>query len=997
MLNRRAFVSRAFLCVVAAFSFASLCSTSAAGQGVTVVHSFAGGGGSPYAGLAESADGTLYGATAGDGLWGQGSVFSLTPDGGGGFTFSTLHSFTAGTDGANPEAALVLASDGNLYGTTLDGFVARYGTVFRIDAAGNLTTLYEFTGYADGAGPTASLVQASDGNLYGVTQSGGSAGYGTIFRIDLAGALTTLHSFTGGAGGSEPRGALVEGPDGKLYGTTFNGDNEGGQGTVFRIALDGTFENLHNFSGPDGLNPAAGLVVGPDGFFYGTTQYGGDNNHGTVFRMDDAGAVTAFSFDGSFANPVAPLIVADDGNLYGTAPGAVYRLTTSGSITSIHVFSGLEASWVLAPVLQAADGKLYGTTVASDTDFGRVFRLDLDGQNYEIVHAFTGGPGARAPFIALLQGADGNIYGTSQFHFGTGAVFRLDPQGNETLLHAFSDADGGLATGLVRSPDGALFGTAAGGGTAGLGAIFQIDTAGTFSVLHEFADADVDGSAPLELTLATDGTLYGTTTGGPSPFPGPGGSIWGLDSGGFSTRHVFDGGAGDPSYAFGDMLERPDGTFIGVSLYGGASDLGSLFRFDPDGSTEVVHSFEGWDGAWPPGPPVVGPDGNYYGVTQTGGTDGRGTIYRLSPSGRLTSIHSFTGPDGISPIEELVLGHDGYLYGATRAGGASDFGTVFRADSSGDVTTLHSFSGFDGKEPLSELFEAFDGGIYGATTAGGLFGYGEVFRVQPPPASSVWGITPSSGPASGGTAVTISGFHFYFPALTIGGADAATGAFTPTSFTATTPALAPGTLNDLVVTNFDGTSGTLKEAYFVDFTDVAPDDIFHSMVESAFRQHLTAGCGGGLYCRDGGVTRAQMAVFLLHGKHGGGYVPPACSGVFADVACPGPFTDWIEQLSVEGITSGCGGGSYCPDDPVTRAQMAVFLLKARHGSSFTPPACAGIFGDVTCPSLFADWIEQLYSENVTGGCQASPLLYCPGSPSTRGQMAVFLVKAFALP
>ena len=137
-----------------------------------------------------------------------------------------------------------------------------------------------------------------------------------------------------------------------------------------------------------------------------------------------------------------------------------------------------------------------------------------------------------------------------------------------------------------------------------------------------------------------------------------------------------------------------------------------------------------------------------------------------------------------------------------------------------------------------------------------------------------------------------------------------------------------------------------------------------------------------------------MAVFLLKGRHGGSYMPPPCTGLFADVSCPGPFADWVEQLFVEDITSGCGGGNYCPSSPVTRAQMAVFLLKAEHGSSYTPPACNGVFADVPCPSLFADWIERLYAESITAGCGGQN--YCPNGSSTRGQMAVFLVKTFGL-
>jgi hypothetical protein len=159
---------------------------------------------------------------------------------------------------------------------------------------------------------------------------------------------------------------------------------------------------------------------------------------------------------------------------------------------------------------------------------------------------------------------------------------------------------------------------------------------------------------------------------------------------------------------------------------------------------------------------------------------------------------------------------------------------------------------------------------------------------------------------------------------------------------------------------------------------------------------ITAGCGGGDYCPSSPVTRAQTAVFLLKSEHGSSYLPPACTGIFSDVPCPSQFADWIEQLFNEGVTAGCGGGNYCPGSSVTRAQMAVFLLKTLLGSSYVPPSCTGFFDDVACPSLFADWIEDLYNRGITGGCSANPLLYCPNNPSTRGQMAAFLVKTFGL-
>jgi hypothetical protein len=145
---------------------------------------------------------------------------------------------------------------------------------------------------------------------------------------------------------------------------------------------------------------------------------------------------------------------------------------------------------------------------------------------------------------------------------------------------------------------------------------------------------------------------------------------------------------------------------------------------------------------------------------------------------------------------------------------------------------------------------------------------------------------------------------------------------------------------------------------------------------------------------DQSTLRRQIAVFLLKARHGLCYTPPPCTGVFADVTCPSTFADWIEALAAEGITGGCGGGNYCPTNPVRRDQMAVFLLKAEHGSSYVPPACTGVFGDVPCPSTFADWIEQLAAENITGGCGGGN--YCPLANNTRGQMAVFIVKTFNL-
>ena len=181
------------------------------------------------------------------------------------------------------------------------------------------------------------------------------------------------------------------------------------------------------------------------------------------------------------------------------------------------------------------------------------------------------------------------------------------------------------------------------------------------------------------------------------------------------------------------------------------------------------------------------------------------------------------------------------------------------------------------------------------------------------------------------------------------------------------------------------------------FPDVPSSHPFYFFIEDIFHNGITGGCGGGDYCAETPVTRGQMAVFLLKSRHGSSYVPRSCSpGIFADVACPSPFADWIEELFQEGVTGGCAPGLYCPDSPVTRAQMAVFLLKAMHGPAHVPPPCTGgVFTDVPCSGGVFDPWIEELSTTGITGGCGGGL-YCPANPNNRGQMAVFLTKAFAL-
>jgi hypothetical protein len=179
------------------------------------------------------------------------------------------------------------------------------------------------------------------------------------------------------------------------------------------------------------------------------------------------------------------------------------------------------------------------------------------------------------------------------------------------------------------------------------------------------------------------------------------------------------------------------------------------------------------------------------------------------------------------------------------------------------------------------------------------------------------------------------------------------------------------------------------------FSDVSPNHWAVTFIEKLAESGITAGCGNGNYCPNAPVTRAQMAVFLVRGIHGSNFSPPAATGnVFLDVGANDFAAGFIEQFSQDGITSGCGNGNYCPNAEVTRDQMAVFLLRAKHGSGYSPPSASGVFNDVPLNHWAVHWIEQLAAEGITSGCGNNN--YCPNAVVTRDQMAVFLVRTFGL-
>jgi hypothetical protein len=259
----------------------------------------------------------------------------------------------------------------------------------------------------------------------------------------------------------------------------------------------------------------------------------------------------------------------------------------------------------------------------------------------------------------------------------------------------------------------------------------------------------------------------------------------------------------------------------------------------------------------------------------------------------------------------------------------------------------------------------------------------------------IFAVRPTAGPASGGASASFYGLNFAAGSTVWIGGAAATGVSIAgaTQIIATTPALAPGSVNDVVVAVPGSPPVILPGAWFAQFQDVPPSHLFARAIERLRRTGITTGCGGGNYCPGDSVTRAQMAVFILRGVHGSAYHPPPATGtVFDDVPKTALFADWMEEFAAEKITTGCGGKHYCPNNSVTRGEMAVFLLRARLGSAHDPPPATGAFTDVTTTTPFAKWIEELAGRGITAGCGNGA--YCPTDPSSRGQMAAFLTKTF---
>lgn len=519
-------------------------------------------------------------------------------------TESVIYSFDANADGISPRANTIQGSDGNFYGTTYVGGTGGQGTVFKITPAGVETVLHSFTaGATDGSLPTAGLIQGSDGNFYGTTGNGGPTGEGTVFKITPAGVYTVIFMFTG-QDGIGPNG-LVQGSDGNLYGTT-SGGGPNSDGTVFKVSPTGAMTILHSFmGGADGGGSSAALALGSDGNFYGTTTFGGASNLGTVFKITPAGLETVIhSFAGGANDGISPV----------------------------------------AALVQGTDGNFYGTTqTGGPSGQGTVFKITSAGVE-AVLYSFTGGTDGSNPYAALTQGADGNFYGTTRSG-GTsnnGTMFKVTPGGVETVLHSFAGGanDGSFPqAAVVQGADGNFYGTNSAGGASNSGNFIKITPTGTESVIYSF-NSGPEGQNPVGMIQGNDGNFYGTTHGGGI---GGNGTVFKVKGGVETALYSFAGGTTDGDYPSA-LIQGSDGSLYGTTQQGGANNAGTVFRITLGGAETVLYSFAGGtDASQPQAALIQGSDGSFYGTSMGGGVHSQGTVFRITSSGLETVLYSFTG------------------------------------------------------------------------------------------------------------------------------------------------------------------------------------------------------------------------------------------------------------------------------------------------------------------------------------------------------------------
>ncbi len=776
-------------------------------------------GANPNAALVSDGGGFLWGTTQQGGVNGVGTVFKVNATNG---MLTTVVQFTRnGTSnkGAYPYSALVNDGNGFFWGTTQQGGANGYGTIFKVNGVtGALATVVEFSGNGasnKGALPAAGLVSDGSGFFWGTTAAGGASDFGTVFKVSaLTGALTTLVEFTwNGASnrGGYPRAVLVNDGSGSFWGTAQQG-GASGFGTVFKVnALTGALTTLVEFTGNGSSNkgtyPAAGLVRDGSGFLWGTTQQGGANGYGTLFKVSAfTGALTTvvqFTGDGASnrgAHPYAGLLSDGHGFLWGATQsggaknyGTIFKVNAStGDLTTLVEFAK-KGNNPSSGLVSDGRGFLWGTTQeGGGNGYGTVFKVNAATRAVTTVVEFswTGAINAgRNPIGGLVSDGRGFFWGTTIGGGGSdsGTVFKVDAI-TEKLTTVITFTGTGTSNRgakpyaeLINDGSGFLWGTTQQGGSKSAGTVFKVNTAtGELTTVVEFTQNEENNKGALPVAgLVSDGS----------------------------------------------------GFFWGTTTKGGATDMGTVFKINAvtgELTTLVEFTSNGAinRGGWPYAGLVSDGSGFLWGTTSGGGSGNatNGTVFKVNvTSGVLTTVVGFTGNGtsnkGAIPYGALESDGTGFFWGTTSEGGTDNYGTLFKVNAAtGVLTTMVQFTGTGrqanaGMQPsYGSLLKYTDGYFYGTTKRGGPGGAGTIFRYGPVSTAPVLVLL-------GSTALTIEAAAIYTDAGATAN-DEEEGALTPTNTSNTVVSNVPGTyaVKWMVMDSFGLESTATRAVTVVDTT-----------------------------------------------------------------------------------------------------------------------------------------------------------------------------------
>ncbi|MHB8259709.1 MAG: T9SS type A sorting domain-containing protein [Bacteroidia bacterium] len=697
-----------------------------AGTGVTIV------GQQPLGTLCAASDGKLYGLTYQDGANNLGVLFQYNPTTN---IYTKNLDFAGATNGSYPQGSLMQASDGMLYGMTSAGGANSLGVLFQYNPSTNVyTKKLDFAGATNGSNPIGSLMQASDGMLYGMTTAGGASGMGVLFQYNPSTNVYTKKLDFAGSGaaidGSTPYGDLMQASDGMLYGMTSAGGTStnctGGCGVIFQWnSSTNVYTKKLDFAGtPNGSYPQGSLMQASDGMLYGMANQGGAIGMGVLFQYNPSTNVYTKKLDFAGASngstPYGDLMQASDGMLYG--------MTYAGG-TSTNCTGGCGALFQYNPATNVYTKKI---------DFAVTVSTTTNGVN---------------PIGSLMQASDGMLYGmtsaggtSTNCTGGCGVIFQWNSSTNvyTKKLDFAVTPNGSTPYGdLMQASDGMLYGMTYAGGTYsnGMGVIFQYNpTTNVYTKKIDFTGtmSPAAGQTPKgSLCAASDGMLYGMTYAG-------GASGWGVLFQYNPATNVYtkkiDLSTVNAQSPFSNLMQASDGMLYGMTSHGGINGVGVIFQYDPVANTYTDKcDFAGTtNGQFPQGSLMQASDGMLYGMTPQGGTRGMGVLFQYNlATSTCTKLLDFAGSgaaiDGSTPLGSLIQASDGMLYGMTQQGGGAGYGVLFQYNpATYNYTKKLDFAGtgaaIDGSQPSGSLMQASDGMLYGMTPQGGTNNMGVLFK-----------------------------------------------------------------------------------------------------------------------------------------------------------------------------------------------------------------------------------------------------------------------------